>query len=89
MRISRQQRRALERSKAKRTVEESNAGIRAARRIEARASWKDRHSLGLTRWQKLTLVFELLFVAFGGPLVWAFYKGGWFFKARRRKTHET
>ena len=89
MRISRQQRRALERSKEKHRVAESNAKFRAARSVAARAAWRERHSLNLTMLQKLGLILELTFVAFGGPLVALFYKGGWWLKIGPRKTNET
>ena len=89
MRISRQQRRALKRSEVKHRVAESNARFRAARRVAARAAWRERHSLHLTTLQKLGLILELTFAGLGGPLVAIFYKGGWWLKLGPRKSDGT
>lgn len=91
MHVSRQQRRAVARSRAKHTVSQSNARSRASRRIALKTKWRERHSQRFTALQKLALIVELIFVASGGPLVDAFYKGGWFFDkvSPRKESNET
>jgi hypothetical protein len=89
MHMSRQQRRAIERRKAKLQASELGAKARASRRVEAMAKWRKRHALGFTAWQKVGIFIELIFVFTGGPLVAMFYKTGWWLKSdRRSKSHE-
>lgn len=76
--FSRQQRRALERSKEKRRIADVKARNRAKRRIALIGAWRRRHAL--TGWQKFWFVAEGLFVVFGGPLVWMFYNPGWWLR---------
>jgi hypothetical protein len=75
MQASRQQRRAVERSKEMRRVAAVKARNRAKSRIAVISAWRKRHAF--TGWQKFWLVVEGLFFVLGGPLVWIFYNFGW------------
>jgi hypothetical protein len=83
MQVSRQQRRAVERSKEKRRVADVKARNRARRRIALISAWRKRHAF--TGWQKFWLVVEGLFFVLGGPLVWIFYNPEWWLERAKQK----
>jgi hypothetical protein len=77
VKISRQQRRAEQRSETKNLVASAKLQAATRRRIEARETWRNRHLVYRTRLQKLVLGFEVVFIIFGGPLVLWLYTPSW------------
>lgn len=68
--VTRQQRRLAKRHEEKQKASSERAQRITARRVAAKEAWHNRHAIPRSPWQKFVLVCEVLFVSFGGPLIW-------------------